>query len=274
MPRRGENIFKRKDGRWEARYKKGIDSAGKTVYGYVYARTYNEVKQKVMHAKEQAKSTETMFPNNSNNNLNITFQEASEQWITSNQFHVKESTIVRYQNLLTNHIYPVLGDFPCNQVNSNMLETFVRDKLDHGRIDRKGGLAPKTVKDMLSLIHQILYNNGNVPAHTFQMERINIHRPETQVAIFTVEHQIQLVKYLLSNASAKNIGILMCMYMGLRIGEICALRWNDISLDEGTLRVRSTMQRLQNLSGKEGPKTRVIITSPKSDSSVRDIPIP
>ena len=122
MPRRGENIFKRKDGRWEGRYMLGKDTSGKTKYGYVYARTYKEVKQKltlkIIEKKDSQQEKSSCDA--------VSFQDAAEQWLRSITPHTKESTLVKYQNLLNNHILPELGTTAVRELCSASLEQFIQ----------------------------------------------------------------------------------------------------------------------------------------------------
>ena len=91
--------------------------------------------------------------------------------------------------------------------------------------------------------------------------------------VLTQNEQEKLCSYICHNVTPTNLGILICLYTGLRLGEICALRWEDISLPEQTIHVHQTMQRIQDKKT-EGRKTKVIITTPKSSCSIRTIPIP
>ena len=104
--------------------------------------------------------------------------------------------------------------------------------------------------------------------------RLQVKAPEKPLEIISYEEQNRLEEYLLEKNTKKSIGIMISLYMGLRIGEICALRWENINLEEEIVRVRYTMQRIQNFLPEAKSKTDVMITRPKSDSSVRDIPIP
>ena len=85
--------------------------------------------------------------------------------------------------------------------------------------------------------------------------------------------QQKLNEYLCENLNLYNLGILTCLYTGLRVGEICALKWGDVNFDEKTINIHQTMQRLQCTESRE-KRTQILISNPKSDSSVRRIPIP
>lgn len=271
MARRGENIFKRKDGRWEGRYKKGQDSSGKSLYGYVYAKTYKDVKQKLDEVKAKVILTNIQEPS-----VNFyTFQKASAQWIESISDCTKESTRVKYQNLLNNHILPELGEYDIYAIHSDVLETYARQKINTGRLDGMGGLSVSTVQTLLVIIRSILnYSSDGNHIPVCRSNKIRFKKGDIPLKTMANSRLCILEKYLLANESVKNTGILMCLYMGLRIGEICALKWECILLDEGKIYIHRTMQRIQDFSGESTKKTKVIITEPKSRSSVRDIPIP
>ena len=102
---------------------------------------------------------------------------------------------------------------------------------------------------------------------------ITVKQVQKPLRVLSSIEQQKLSEYLFANLNSCNLGILICLYTGLRIGEICALKWEDISLEEQSLYVHHTMQRLQtSRTGKS--KTTVIISTPKSDCSIRTIPIP
>lgn len=107
MSRRGENIYKRKDLRWEGRYIKYYNENGKAVYGYVYASTYSEVKQKLFETKQRAGNNPTNTTINSNSE---TFKTVLVNWTKMLQINTKESTFARYNHLINSHIVPFLGE--------------------------------------------------------------------------------------------------------------------------------------------------------------------
>lgn len=268
MSRRGENIHKRKDGRWEGRYKKGKNTDGKTIYGSVYARSYKSVKQKLELKKTEAFRIVELSPSE-------LFQDVSERWLSTIQVSVKESTVVKYRNLLYRHILVEFGQYNISDIKTKDIENFVYKKICCGRLDGTGGLSRKTVKDMLCVMRKILeYAERNGTAVSCSTSNIYIKKSDYNLQIISPKNQEMLEQYLIQNESNRNIGILICLYMGLRIGEICALKWENIHLKDGIIRIRFTMQRVQNFSGDSQSKTKVIITSPKSSSSNRDIPIP
>ena len=102
---------------------------------------------------------------------------------------------------------------------------------------------------------------------------IQVKRKDKSIRVLSRTEQEQLCKHLLAEPEPCNVGILICLFTGLRVGEICALRWEDVSFSDQTIHVHHTLQRVQNKSD-NGPKTRTVVTTPKSACSIRTIPIP
>ena len=269
MPKKGENIYKRKDGRWEGRYIKSRSNSGKIIYGYVYAKTYREVKTKLreMTPTNSAQSVTTIAMSSH------AFSAIAFDWLESIRFQAKESTVNKYQNMLTNYILPLYGEQPLDRITYDFIESCCSLQLVSG--GKKGsGLSSKTVADVLSIVRSILkfaIKKGlYVPCDG---SSIQIKRTSKVMRVLSKTEQTQLCKYLLSEPEPCNIGILICLFTGLRVGEICALRWEDVSFTEQTIYVHQTLQRIQNKSD-DGPKTKIVVTTPKSACSIRTIPIP
>ena len=185
----------------------------------------------------------------------------------------KESTSNKYLNMLTRYILPVYGNQKLDSITYEFMESHCNFLLVSG--GKKGdGLSAKTVTDVLSIIRNILKfairKGMYVPCDG---SAIQVKHTATPMRVLSQIEQEQLCKYILEEPEPCNIGILICLFTGLRIGEICALRWEDISFSDQTIHVHHTLQRVQNKSG-NGSKTKIIITTPKSACSIRTIPIP
>ena len=196
------------------------------------------------------------------------------QWLKNTKLRVKESSYVKYHNMVQNHIIPDLGSWRRDQLTTEAVELFVQKKLECGRKNGKSGLSEKTVMDLLTILKEIclyaVYFDIEVPCH---FELVKIRNPVSKVKVLDRQNCMELVEFLLQDNSLKKTGILLSLYMGLRLGEVCALKRRHILYKEGILCIRNTMQRIQNFDG-EGKKTKIIITEPKSPHSIRDIPIP
>lgn len=270
MSKKGENIYKRKDGRWEGRYIKCYDGDGKAKYGYLYGKTYNEVKSKLRDIQADLKNG--VLPVKGTSPL---YSEILAAWLQSARINVKESTYMRYKHLIDRHIIPILGKYPVNKMSSQLVERFVDDKLKNGRLDGGGGLSPKTVTDIITIIKSSMdYASYNGFAVACNLSKLSVKKNEKEMRVLTIQEQKSLTSVLLSETDLTKLGVLLSLYTGIRIGELCALRWENLSIDSKTLKVRETMQRIPSTEICEKAKTRVVITEPKSKCSNRDIPLP
>lgn len=267
MSRKGENIRKRKDGRWEGRYKKFYNEKGKIVYGSIYGRTYKEVKEK-MHLAFTA--TTSRPP--SRERADITFGELLELWQEANKVKLKGSTQNKYDNLIKSHIIPALGKTSLSYITTPIINTFLSQKLQNGRLDGSGGLSASYVRSISLVISSALtfaVNEGMCMPLKNRIRKPSA--PKKEIAVLPREKQKELEKILCKKLDSTGIGIMISLYTGLRIGEICALSWDDIDFSENTLHVRHTVSRIK--SSKDLFKTELILDTPKTLSSNRVIPI-
>jgi len=259
---KGENIFKRRDGRWEARYIKCRDATGKIKYGFCYGKTYHEAKEKVTKAKAAIiAGLPPLVPSQHR------FSYFCDEWLKTRKMQVKESTYVKYDTVLNKYIMPKLGGYLPLGFSGDVVNAFTKTLLEEG-------LSAKSVRDILTILRSILKYTATSLSGNFPDIKINypkIMKPE--VRVLSQEEQQMLVTYLTSGDEPYKLGILLALLTGIRIGELCALRWKDISLDERKLCVRTTVQRIRDINGTTGSKTKVIISTPKSGSSVRVIPL-
>lgn len=266
MPKKGENIYKRKDGRWEGRYIKSRTESGKIIYGYVYARSYRETKEK-QKAKMVSCNSQTVNKNEH------TFSWLASEWFESIKLHTKASTQNKYHNMLTNYILPEYGNQPFNAITYDFIESHCKFLLEAG--GKKGnGLSPKTVSDVLAIIRNIskfAIRKGIYVA--CDASAVQIRQDVKPMRVFSIAEQNQLCNHILENPEPCNIGILVCLFTGLRVGEICALRWEDISYSDQSIYIHHTLQRIQ-INQDHGAKTKVVVTTPKSTCSIRKIPLP
>lgn len=269
MPKRGENIYKRKDGRWEGRYIKCRTLHGRIQYGYVYGKSYSEVKSKL----KETRSMPILTPD-SRGPQPTSYSEILKMWLLSAKNHVKESTFSRYNHLVERHIQPFLGGYQINEISNALLEEFIDHLLRCGRLDGSGGLSPKSVSDILVVIKRSMrYAQENNHLVICSTAGLSVKRSRKDMRVLSKIEQRQLEYVLMQDMDLTKFTVLLCLYTGIRIGEACALRWEHFRLDSGILEVRETMQRIQAPQNMES-KTRIIITEPKSASSNRDIPLP
>lgn len=273
MAKRGENIYKRKDGRWEARIIRGYNENGKALYAYFYGRTYKEAKDKIFMSLPYTKCNQDNSYKVVQNKLH--FEHVLDTWLDNLKIKLKKSSYVKYFNLINNHIKPSLGNYPLSDLTGTVLNAYIAEKLKSGNINTSEGLSEKTVKDIITVIKSVLrFAKDEALLPDVNVNLVLPREKAKDMRVLTKDEQAVLEEYLCSDIDESKLGLLLCIYTGLRIGEICALKWNDISLKEKILTVNRTMQRVQTLEADCPSKTEVIITHPKSNRSSRIIPLP
>lgn len=271
MPRHGENIYKRKDGRWEGRVLRDHDRTGKTLYSYFYGHSYTEVRRKMTaHRLLTANS----LKGDKRIETSLYCSDAAARWLSNKRLKVKASTYARYQNLIENHILPELGQYEVREITNDLIEGYVERLLNSGRRDGCGGLSSKMTTDILTVLKAILKYAGRQGFELFvHFDELTVRKERREMRVLSINEQDKLAELFMQPMNGRLLGIMISLYTGLRLGEVCALKWGDIDFAAQTLHVRATMQRIKNSTG-IGGKTIVVITEPKSESSVRDIPIP
>ena len=270
MPRKGENIFKRKDGRWEARYIKEYIN-GKAKYGYLYANSYNEAKTKKLKALSLVNNLVNVYENL--DKKATTFKLLSELWLDEIKVGVKISTYSKYIRTVNKYLLPALSDVSVNNIDQHLLNKLTLDLLEFGGTTNKS-LSSKTVTDILSVLKSILKFGKQ---HGFNIDdEIRIIYPKKnsrQIEILSNEDREKIEKKVINPEDKTELGILIALYTGIRIGELCGLMWGDIDINRGSIAVARTIERVSNLDELEKEKTKIIVSEPKTKNSIRVIPI-
>lgn len=207
-------------------------------------------------------------------NKNLKYEEWLDIWMEKERFFIKESTYATYTNIIENHLKPVLGKKKINNITNEDLQNFIILKLSTSKKNLEKGLALKTVKDMTVLIKNTLKTatqNKLMPFQNFQC-KFPSSFSKSHLKTFSVEEQKILFKYLINNQNSKNLGILLCLQTGLRLGEICGLQWQDINLEKSTLTICRTLQKIY-IKEKNKSYSKTIISTPKTKTSNRIIPL-
>ncbi|MBQ7546320.1 MAG: site-specific integrase [Clostridia bacterium] len=262
MSKRGENIHKRKDGRWEARIRVG------NKYKSIYAKSYTELKAKIRQGIEEPKPIATPI-------AETIMQDICMDWLSHMEYNAKQSTIAKYHHIVTKHIIPTLGNVLVADIDYNKVNAFIKEQSTSGNLVNKSALSSKTLKDIVCVLKQIFkFAQTRGYADTFSFELLKLKAPPKDLRALTASEQEILVQYLKEHITYENVGILLALFMGFRIGELCALQWRDVDIQNSLIQVSKTLQRIQNTDKDSAKKTIVIIDTPKSLKSVRIIPIP
>lgn len=204
----------------------------------------------------------------------VLFSFISKDWLKATEQQHKESTQIKYHNLLKTYILPEFGDLLVQQITAEKIVHFCNELLSTG--GKKGnGLSTKTVSDILCLLKHLLKycQTKGIIDSCHDINTIHVKKNSVkQMRVLSYEEQKKICDYITTYPTQYNLGILLCLFTGIRIGELCALRWEDISLSEKTIFIHQTMQRIQTQN--TVPKTKIIITTPKSLCSIRVIPLP
>lgn len=267
MARKGENIFKRKDGRWEARYIHHYEN-GKAKYRYLYARTYQEAKDKKLHAQSELANIVEPFGKS-----RISFGVISEMWLNDTKPFVKESTYTRYHRIVNKYLFPFLKDQILTKIDQRYINNFSDILLNEGGIKKE--LSPKTVIDILSVM-KLIFKYGK--EHGYPTPNLNgIKAPkrlQEKVKILSERDRRKIEQLLFSSDDLTDLGIVFTLFTGIRIGELCGLRWGDIDFDSSVVDICRTVNRISNLDPFAETKTKVIVSEPKTEAAIRSIPIP
>ncbi|MFR3684829.1 MAG: tyrosine-type recombinase/integrase [Enterococcus sp.] len=258
--RKGENIYLRKDGRWEGRYPKGRRADGRIKYGYVYGKTYTEVKQKIFPLRVHYSTLQQ-----THGVSNELFEEWAIQWLGEIQREVRPSTFSSYLYKLTKYVFPKIKEIPLNELSGEHGKSLLSE-LQHK-------LSKSTIQVVFRIINKCLNHakkSGKIITNPFaEIQLPKVKRKK--INALTRSEQSRLMSIAKKEKANQGLPVLLALHSGMRIGEIAALKWEDIDFDSGLIHVNHTYQRIGALN--TGDKSRLIFAESKTDSSVRVIPI-
>lgn len=193
------------------------------------------------------------------------FSKIVALWKEDKKQYVKRSTFAAYTLLIENHILPSFGEMAL--VEEQDVQTFVFRKLNEG-------LSHKTIKDILIVLKMILrFGAKNQMTEYRQIDiKFPTERDKHSIDILNRSHQKQIMEYIRLHFTFKNLGTYICLSAGMRIGEICALTWDDLDVENGIIHVRKTIQRIYVIE-EHRKYTEVILDTPKTKNSIREIPM-
>lgn len=254
MARHGENIYKRKDGRWEGRYVVGKAAHGMTKFGYVYGKKYQDVREELIKRKSVQTNRRTVS--------SIILRTCMERYLQDIQPDLKASTYQAYQRAWRRHILPALGHMAVDRITADDAQTFAAAL-------QQDGLSVSTVRSICRLLTACMryaQEEGYLvknPCRRLRIQGESAGKPR-------VLNLYERTQVLDTARRMEDIPVLLAAYTGMRLGEICALKEEDVDWARGTITVRRTAQRVARLQG----GTNLLIDAPKSLHSRRVLPVP
>lgn len=192
-------------------------------------------------------------------------REIAIAWKDYKRPYVKQSTMAAYVLILENHILPAFGEN--DSLPEKNVQAFVLQKLE-------SGLSAKSVKDILIVLKMVM--KFGVKQEWMNYSEWDIKYPTTDkskdIDVLTTTNHRKILDYISQNFTFRNLGIYISLSTGLRIGEVCALRWSDIDEKNGTISVQRTIERIYIIEG-EKRHTELVINTPKTKNSCRVIPM-
>ena len=195
MARRGENIYHRKDGRWEGRYKSGYDESGKAKYRSVYGHSYMEVREKLAPLKTRSPAPHVT--------CQMTVKELFSEWLSAIKLRVKTSTFANYLMKVEKHILPVFGGMKYDMLTVQMLNNFIQEKLD-------SGLSAKYVSDIVIVFKSMSKYSAKI--HGFHNILADVELPKvyrSEAVLLTRNQQLRLWRYLQRNPCTTSLCVLL-----------------------------------------------------------------
>ena len=257
--RKGENIYQRKDGRWEGRFPKGRKLNGRIKYGYIYGKSYTEVRQRIYPLRIHYQSLQQIQGNSAE-----TFEEWTNEWLNEVQDEVKASTLSSYYYKLTKYIFPIIREAPLNELSLETGRNILKE------LQKK--LAKSTIQVIFRILNKCLNHakkNGKINVNPFSELKIPKAK-QVKIRALTLSEQRKMMKVAAHEKKGYGIPVLLALHSGMRIGEIAALKWSDIDFETNLIHVRHTYQRIPAFETKR--KTQLLLAESKTESSVRVIP--
>ena len=201
-----------------------------------------------------------------NRNITLKFIDVLNEWIKE-KTDIKIQSIQKYESIINNHIKLSIGNISMTKLSKqNITDFFITLSINNISISTR-----KTCYYIINSSLNYAYNKGY--CNYFNMKDIKIKSPNKTIYVFNKEQQLTIENELKNNMNIRKLCLLLCLYTGLRIGEICGLKWEDINFNKNCIEIKRTIERIKNPNGNV-PKTILIESTPKSITSNRIIPIP
>lgn len=262
-------IFHRKDGSWQGQITTGRDSKGKPKRETFYGKTRSEVAEKLNKKLNDLMTGNHVEPNK------VTVEQWFDNWLWQyKKLKLRPNTFTSYEQNIRIHIKPALGHYLLQELKADHIQRLINDKLENGRADKKGGLSPSSVIKINNIIQECLdqaVKNQLLIKNVCELTELPA-LGEKDVRVFTLVEQEKFMDVI--QGDRLEAAFLLDLATGLRIGELIALRWKDVNLETGVLKVTQSLNRVKDFNCKKNPKTVLKFGEIKTKSGKRSIPIP
>lgn len=247
--KKGENIYKRKDGRFEGRYVIGLTEEGRKKYGSVYGPTKTAVRKKLAEAKAKIRNAETI------SKYDISFEEAAINWLHTIS-NLKATTYSTYRSYV-NVLIPIIGDYRINQIDQNV-------KGDVICVLKKRDYKETTIRAYIKIVERIVSASIERSTSSLKYSEDNTEQVHTLELIPDDEFEL-LTEEIQRDVNLCKLAISLIAFAGLKIGEVCGLKWGMIDFDQNTLTIDSTIQRTKSRNGaKNATNVEVMNIKPRT----------
>lgn len=270
MARKGENIRKRKDGRWEGRITIKCDNGEKKVYS-LYGNSYQGVKEKVFDARRNMATGETILNRIPSKDprlagtQDMSWDIPAREWLEEIKKTKKYSTFIKYRNIYQNYIEMYFKTYSLDK----KMEPFMIEEIFEKCVDHSNSLK-KSIRSVLRSVFN--YAADKYKLDVPDLKKRTYKKESGSIQVLSETEQVRLSNYLIEHMDHKRLGILICITTGIRLGEICSLKWSDIDFAAGILHIKTTVQRI-SIEGND-TRTKLVETRPKTACSEREIPLP
>lgn len=264
MSKRGNgegSVCRRLDGRWQGSITIGRDDRGRLIRKYFYGKTRKETSEKLNRAIEELR--DNRFINKSDN---PTVEQWCHEWLWSYKRNsVKQKTFDQYETILRTHIIPDIGDIRLADLKTMHIQRIINKMHD-------SGLSHRTIEVMKIVMHAALKQaQRNKLVSENVCENVVLPRKQPKrIRVLNEDEQTKLIAALKDNYIGR--GLLFALYTGMRRGEVLALKWSDYDKNEKTISITKALSRVRTYN-KDGNKTMLTVTTPKTDTSIRTVPL-
>ena len=209
-------------------------------------------------------------------NGNLTLNEWLDYWFqTYAKRTVKRSTAISYLGYITNHISPIIGNIRLSEVDTTILQEYFNYEMDNGNKKTGKSLSPKTLHNIKLMLHKSFKKAIELDFmklnYAEYVELPKIRKPDIKTLSASEQHNLlNILKY---SDEKLYFGVFLSLTTGMRLGEVIGLRWSDVDLQDNIIHIRRTANRLNTLDESSRTRTEIVVGTPKSENSIRDIPI-